>query len=312
MSAAPQLVPLPALKNILYATDLATDSQAAIPHVRAIASKFGSAVHVLHVLSPEPMLEIPLDIPPELDSDRRIALSKLKKLIATKPFGEAETTITVERGHMWDVLKSVVERHAIDLIVVGTHGRRGLSKLFVGSIAERIFRASPCPVLTVGPHCVEEPAQGVMLQTIVFATDFSANAQHAVEYALSFAQANHARLIFVHAVARALQVVPSGAEIAGETMQIYDEIEAEELVRSQEAMANLMRSVTAQGWQAEAVIELGTAAEVILSAAQKKRADLIVMGAHHNIGSATASHIPWATASLVACGAPCPVLTVRS
>ena len=309
MSAAPQIPPLPALKNILFATDLAEDSQAAIPYIRAIAGEFGSTIHVLHVLSPEPMLEIPLDIPPELDADRRIALSKLKKLIVTKPFGDAKSTITVERGRMSDVLTRVVEGQAIDLIVVGTHGRRGLSKVLMGSVAEQIVRASPCPVLTVGPHCLEAQAYAVKLETIVFATDFSASAHHAVEYALSFAKAKHARLIFVHAVPRTVQVIPSGDELAGESMRIYDEIEAGELVRSRDEMARLIRSETMRGWQAEAIIESGTPAEVILAAALKKRADLIVMGAHH---SATASHIPWATASTVACSAPCPVLTVRS
>jgi nucleotide-binding universal stress UspA family protein len=311
MSAVPQISRLPALKNILYATDLAKDSQAAIPHIRAIAGEFGSSVHVLHVLSPEPMLEIPLDVPPELDVDRRIAISNLKKLIATKPFADAKTNIIVERGHMGDVVKRVVERNAIDLIVVGTHGRRGLSKLLMGSVAEQIFRASPCPVLTIGPNCAEAKA-GVKLATIMFATDFSANAQHAVEYALSFAQANRAQLGFVHAVPQIVHMVPSGADIAGDTRQICAEIETEELTRSQEKMASLICSETMRGWRAEGIIEIGNPAEVIVSAALKKRADLIVMGAHHADRSTTASHFPWATASAVACSAPCPVLTVGS
>jgi nucleotide-binding universal stress UspA family protein len=95
-------------------------------------------------------------------------------------------------------------------------------------------------------------------------------------------------------------------------MQICHEIVNEELAHSQENMARLIHSETMRGWQAEAIIEVGNPAEVILSAALTKRADLIVMGAHHASGSATASHIPWATASSVACGAPCPVLTVGS
>ncbi|HEX8925860.1 MAG TPA: universal stress protein, partial [Terriglobales bacterium] len=169
---------------------------------------------------------------------------------------------------------------------------------------------SSCPVLTVGPHCVEDQAMGVKIDTILVATDFSHSAHHALTYALSLAEANHARLILIHAVPRAIQVVPSGAEIAGETMQIYDEIEAEDVARSRQEMTHLLDSGRLRGWTPETIIEVGPASDVILSNALKRKADLIVMGAHHR--SAAASHIPWATASTVVANAHCPVLTVRT
>ena len=67
-------------------------------------------------------------------------------------FSDIAHTATVERGEVWEVLSSLVEEKKIDLIVVGTHGRRGLKKLVLGSMAEQVFRQARCPVLTIGPH----------------------------------------------------------------------------------------------------------------------------------------------------------------
>lgn len=312
MSAAAQALQLPVFRNILYATDLAEDSRAAIPYVRVLAEEYGSTVHVLHVLEPEPMLEIPLDIPPELDSDRRIALLKLKELVKPKPFGEAKTARFVERGRIAEVLKRFVAQHAIDLIVVGTHGRRGFSKMMLGSVAEEIFRSNSCPVLTVGPHCLENREVEVKIGTVVVATDFSQCAQTTLDYALSLAAANKARLVLVHAVSRRIQVVPSATEITGQSVDIYDEIEADDLASARDEMSRLICSPTMRGYMPETIIELGMPAEVIMSAALKRRADVIVMGAHHMFGGAVASHLPWAIASEVVRSAHCPVLTVHS
>ena len=57
----------------------------------------------------------------------------------------------IGEGVIWDVLQDMIQENGIDLIVLGTHGRQGLRKLLLGSIAEEVFRMAPCPVLTVGP-----------------------------------------------------------------------------------------------------------------------------------------------------------------
>src|SRR5262249_30804866 len=93
-----------------------------------------------------------------------------------------------------------VEEHGIDLVVVGTHGRRGLQRFLLGSTAEFIFRNAPCPVLTVGPHVALRPYNGFAADNILFPTDLGAHAEFAATYALSFARETHSRLTFMHVV----------------------------------------------------------------------------------------------------------------
>ncbi len=149
MSGFAKAVLVPAFENILFPTDFSSSSQAAIPYLRAFAERYGSAIHVIHVLGPEPMLEIPLDKLPELDADRDVAQSEMHILLASNGFDKIAHTATVERGQLWKVLAACLEEKSIDLIVLGTHGRHGLKKLVLGSVAEQVFRLAHCPVLTV-------------------------------------------------------------------------------------------------------------------------------------------------------------------
>lgn len=290
MSSSPQTLVTPALKNILFATDFSPCSQAAMPYARAIAERYGSTVHLVHVVSPEPMMEIPLEQVPELDADKDVAQDTIKTLLATKPFGKVPLTSTVERGLLWDVLATLIEEKSIDLVVIGTHGRLGLKKLVLGSVAEQVFRLAPCPVLTVGPEAPHEAAAEVTFKTILFATDFYSGSQHALAYAVSLARADNSRLILLHAVS-------GGKEDADPAL-------------AGQKIAEMVSAETMQELKPEIVTERGHAAETILAVAKDKGAELIVMGTHHAMPS-VAAHLPWTTAAKVVAEAHCPVLTLR-
>jgi nucleotide-binding universal stress UspA family protein len=310
VSSQLRVVALPTLRNILYPTDLSENSAAAIPYLRAIAEWHGATVHVIHVIPPEPLLELPLDLPPELDADRSVAQSALKAMLATKPFGDVHCVSRVERGHFWKTIKEVIDHENIDLIVLGTHGRHGLKKLVLGSVAEQVFRLSPCPVLTVGPHCTLGEGGSIKIATILFATDFSFSARSGLEYALSIARASEARLVLLHAVMPGGEAIPGSFDEA--TIEASLKIEEQELESAREDMEHLAAEEIMHGTRIETIVEVGAAANLILSHAEMERADMIVMGAHHSTGGSIASHIPWATASTVVREAHCPVLTVRS
>lgn len=312
MSSFAQVTPVPTLKKILFATDFSANSLAVVPYLRLIAEKYGSSVHAVHVLLPEPMLELPLDFPPELDADRVAAQGAFKTSLGKKPFGNAAYTSTVERGHLWKVLAAIVEEEHIDLVALGTHGRRGLKKFVLGSVAEQVFRQSTCPVLTAGPHCAAKETAQVNLATILFATDFSTGAQHALEYAGSLARMNNARLILLHAVSAAEDIVPNGYDVSPVSVEISKEYVVDSLALAREQMEELISHETIRELKPETIIQCGGAAATILEIAQIEHADLIVMGAHRALGSSVASRLPWATASSVVCKAHCPVLTVRS
>jgi nucleotide-binding universal stress UspA family protein len=310
MSSPTQTHPVPTLKNILFATDFSACSLAAQPYLRSIAEHYGSTVHVVHVLPPEPMIELSLDLPPELDTDQEAAQAALKTLLSGEPFGKIACTSSVVRGPLWDVLATFIEEKNIDLVVVGTHGRRGLKKLVMGSVAERVFRHARCPVLTVGPQTESEGGARTGIATILFATDFSAGSQHALPYAVSLARANGAHLILLHSVSVSLEVASVDITVGPSIAEIPEELIAEALTSARKQTAELVSAGNMQDLKPQVIVEAGLSAETILSVAKEKRADLIVMGAHRAPGGA--SHLPWATASAVVCGAHCPVLTVRN
>ena len=313
MSSSAEILPVPALKNILFATDFSPCSQAALPFLRALAMRYASTVHVIHVIAPEARTSVPMDKLPELDVEQIDAESAMQDLLAGDAFQDIAHTATVERGEAWEVLASLAEEKNADLIVLGTHGRRGLKKLVLGSTAERIFRHVPCPVLTVGPQTRNQDMARDRIAPILFVTDFCAGSQHALPYAVSLARANHSRLILLHAVSPpSVGTLPGSMDTMVVNAEVSAELLADALAGARRQMAELISAETMQELKPEILIECGAAVEMILSAAENRQAGLIVMGAHRASLHSVAAHLPWATASAVVCRAPCPVLTVRS
>jgi nucleotide-binding universal stress UspA family protein len=297
-AAAPKLVLSLRLKNILFATDFSACSETAVPYLQSIASRFGSTVHVLHVLPPEAHLEVPLDpLPAKLDKERQVAEQLMARFLVRNPLKGVSHEVLVERGPLWHVIESVLREKQVDLIVVGTHGRRGLKKLVLGSVAEEIFRRARCPVLTIGPHIEKNGLAEGQIRSLVYATDFSAGSMQALPYALGLARENQARLTLVHV----LHKLPETATA-----------DADQLVEAcRERLLQLVPPAAQAACAAEATVLAGNPADGILREAAARHAQLIVMGARR-APPTTAAHLPWATAHRVVCDGPCPVLTVRS
>lgn len=146
-----------AFHRILAATDFSECSDAAVEHAVYVAERFAAELHLMHVVegdddpSPywfvpgEPIGNEPADAYRRTDAGR-----KLMSLVAH----HAARLSTVTRGRLQfgDPAKTIIraaEVDGYDLIVMGTHGRSGLSHLLVGSVAETVVRHSPCPVLMV-------------------------------------------------------------------------------------------------------------------------------------------------------------------
>jgi nucleotide-binding universal stress UspA family protein len=292
MSALPvQVLSHAKFQNILFATDFSACSLSALPYARAIAERYGSTVHVVHVLGPDPIMG-PLGVPiPDPEVENESARCRLDQVMQSDACKGLLCTQTIQRGLVWDVVARLVPALQVDLIVLGTHGRRGLSHFVLGSVAEQVFRHATCPVMTVGPEVHKErPAPG-KLTAVLYATDFSPASRHAFDYALSLARTSQAKLTLLH--------VLHSADIA----LTFDEAFAEAKWKLSELMPK------EPDLNHEVLVVLGKVGEMILSVAKDTAADLIVMGAHH--GRSMASHMPWAVAHQVVCHAPCPVLTIR-
>src|SRR6266567_6215581 len=142
------------VKNVLFATDFSETSEAALPYATAICRRFGSTLHSAHVLSDASLLMMTggvdyVSMSTIYEDAHSEAGEKLDQISAH--LGGINYRKHVRHGQVWKNLEGIVDENQIDLIVVGTHGRSGLGKLLLGSVAEDILRHAPCPVLTAGP-----------------------------------------------------------------------------------------------------------------------------------------------------------------
>lgn len=289
--------PRVAFENLLVTTDLSPLSEPALLWAKAIARHYGSELYVTHVISPS---ETAL-VPPEYwgSSQQMIeqaALREMESLDANLQGVHHKTLL--EHGDVWQSISADIERFGIDLLVMATHGREGLGRFMMGSLAEEVFRQVACPVLTVGPKVTAQVIGGPEFRQILFATNFGPESLAAARYAVSLAQDFETGLTLLN---------------------VMDEEDFDPPADPQAILQNRMcrlRKVIPPGaelkYEPQYVVEFGHAAEQILNVAEERHAHLIVLGAKSANGhTGIATHLARATAHTVVSHATCPVMTVR-
>ncbi len=278
-----------AFKNILFLTDFSDASETALAYATGIARHFGAQVYAAHACDPVILTETAApQVLDEVEENSRLRLNQLAKkytLTGTPLFA---------RGSVEDAVPTWINEHGIDLIVMGTHGRRGLKHFLMGSVAEAIFRSATCPVLTVGPHVTVRPFRDFKAEKILFPTDLGPHAEFATQYALSVAQENKGQITFMH-------VVPLSSAL---------ELDRADVVKNAEKkLAKLIPPEIKAACTPETRVEVGDPVKELLGYAETERPDLIVLGlpAGKKFNGAFRSGV---TYNVVA-AAPCPVLTVR-
>jgi nucleotide-binding universal stress UspA family protein len=286
------------LKNILFATDFSSAAGVAIPYAAALVKRYGAKLHILHV---RPPIVNPMTPPATwraAEEAAKIEAEQQTRDLLTQFVG-IQPEIEIKEGDLGSNLATEIEQHNIDLVVIGTRGRSGIRKFLLGSSAEEVFRRAPCPVLTIGPHVQLMPGRPEEFTQILFATDFSPEANAAAPYAISLAKECNAYLTFLHVIAEP---------------KVGDLVHSSEVVASSERLLHNLAPVDDEaGCIPDCVVETGTVAEKILDVAARRGADLIVLGVRQPHGfPGAATHLPSATAHKVVSQANCPVLTVRS
>ena len=299
------------LKNVLFATDFSATSEAAVPYAAAICRRFGSTLHVAHVISEASVLMMTggvdyVSVGTIYEDAHTEAKEKIQQ-IAERLEGIPLRSY-IGHGQVWKNLAGIVAENDIDLIVVGTHGRTGLGKLFLGSVAEDILRHAPCAVLTVGPkvegraklpaltaHGRDLAPPELEIRQILYATNFSRTSLSVAPYAVALAEEFQARLSLMH-------VIEDYTSLGTRPGPIEDGV-----LR----LKNLVPKDAGLQYTPENVLEFGEAPRCILKAAEEREADLLVLGAHSSEEWPGATHLPWSTAHKVIAHAKCPVLTVR-
>jgi nucleotide-binding universal stress UspA family protein len=291
-------------RRILCAADFSEYSRRALDHAVVLARWTGAELAIVHAVAPPDfrLTGASLLAPPEregrLEALRRFAEPAIGPFAARLVLREGEAAREIVAESMgW----------AADLVVVGTHGRRGLEHWELGSVAEQVIRTAPCPVLTV-PRASRLPrADGeAPFRSLLCAVDLGPSSAPTLEYALALAIRARAEA----AVLYAMEDVPESADrmalrLGAAWFAAYREGVAE---KARARLRQLLPDEVRIACRVEEIVVAGKARRQIVRLAGERAVDLVVMGAHR---ARPAPVAPFgSTAARVVRQAPCPVLTV--
>ena len=308
-------------RRILVPTDFSETSHFAVSRACALARRFDAEIHLVHVLPLLDLGPVATDVPAvsRMDLEERWTRAVRDELdaIARESRVTVRVTSEVTRGHAFVEIVRYARAHRMDLIVMGTHGRGAVEHMLLGSVAERVVRKAPCPVLTVRlpehafrlPGCDEQPdaqtgepgpptpttaaagigAATMTLNRILLPTDFSETADYARHHAVELARRFQASLHLLHVVGD-----PVSEDWAG---------------GGEANAAKRLGELSLGGLDCQRATRGGHAFVEIVRYAADQEVDLIVMGTH---GHGPVAHLLLGSvADKVVRKAPCPVLTVR-
>jgi nucleotide-binding universal stress UspA family protein len=302
---------MPSPRRILVPFDhsaLATD---ALDYATTLARRLGARVMVFQALHPDDS-KVHADGVLEEEIMRRRARGPLE-IVHEERWGDPAA----------EIVRIAAEIEA-DLVVMGTHGRTGLARMFMGSVAEAVLRTSTCPVLTLRHRPLDQTPRHMLV-----ATDFGEAARMALAFAVDLA-ADLGGTNTMGAGApqsppgfRSSLDGPSGASItvanvfatplplmAAQTSFVSAEVFDDEIISSSEALGRCVAKLRARGVPIGTILREGEAQRVIGELATEIGADLIVLGTHGREGLSRALH--GSVAEQILRDAPVPVVTVRT
>ena len=215
-------------KQIVCPVDFSEFSAHALFCASSLAEKYDAGLSVLHVVelwrqplvfySPSPALA------EYREQVLEVAAAKLLEFVRAHHAEPSKIHRVVLDGAAPDAILDVARQRAADLVVMGTHGRRGFDRLMVGSVAERVIRNAAIPVLAVrvapqGGRVLQGPAGPACVRQVLCCTDFSENSMAALECARSLAQKFSAGLTLLHVVERTGGVASQAEAEAGRRLE---------------------------------------------------------------------------------------------
>ncbi len=291
-------------KRILCPVDFSESSTRALAHAAALTRWYESDLTVLHVAPTFDAVQIrgDLGVPVEFVTPvtREEVLSEMSRLLErTGASPDAHLIAQVGDASTTIVRQALTTR--ADLIVIGTHGRRGFKRLLLGSVAETVLHEAPCPVLTVSPHTEAASSDVVTFKRILCPIDFSPSALQALGFALDLARQAGGRVTLLHVVEWLAEDEPTHFNVP--------EFRGHMVNEAKQRLRSLVAEESRAWCEIDDLIVSGRAHREILRAAEARSAELIVMGAQGMGGVGLA--LFGSTTQQVVRGATCPVLTVR-
>jgi nucleotide-binding universal stress UspA family protein len=271
-----------------------------------LAKQYQAELHMLHAVVlhgfyNQPELGV-ADVNELEDRLEEAARRQMSSVLESNPADQVKTIHAQRRGLAAPpIILDYAREQDVDLIVIGTHGRRGLGHLFLGSVAEEVVRLSPCPVFTIRER--EEPKLIEELDRILVPIDFSEHSKHALRYAKQIAASYDARLQLLHVVESVIH--PS--------FYALEKLHSSELMwavkpRAKQALERFLEETEGPELTAEVFVIEGRAASDITECARELESNLIVIATH---GLTGIEHLLMGSVTeKVVRSAPCPVFTV--
>lgn len=279
--------------KIVVATDL-TDTEYLLPHAIAQAKAGTASLILVHAVLPHESMPVetgavPYYDPLRMDRDARLMLDSLARDIR----GQGIDCVTaVRHGFVPDVVAEVVRNSGAGRLILGTHGRRGLKKFVLGSVARQLLETIDVPVCTVGPRAHKKNS-GVPA-TILHPVSLAGMHESSAALSMSLGRQFSARVTLLH-------IIMPGAAVSRDPAAALSA-----------ATAELQKLVPerARAWtQVRVEVGHGNVVQEILSAAQEAQAGLLVLGVHAPAHSWLPGTEPAAYKILVS--APCPVISLK-
>jgi len=293
------------IKRVLCPIDFSEHSTTAYRYALSIAWHYKAKLLLQHVVELWRYLSADFSASPTLlaefcDTLCEKAEEQLKQLVKTYPCDGVETERIMQQGVTPECILDLAQARKADLIVMGTHGRRGFDRLVLGSVTERVMRKASCPVLTVNKTSRElirsdEQLGIVHLNKILFCTDFSENSQNAFEHATSLAAEYRAELTLLHV----LEDIADSAKIQESMATATNQLD-----KLMQPAAHDMDKV-----QIRTAVRVGKAYQQIIQLALEAQTDLLIMAVRGR-GTLDLAVFGSTTHRVVQFG-PCPVLIVH-
>jgi nucleotide-binding universal stress UspA family protein len=292
------------INQIVCPIDLSDISDHVVGHAAVLAQWYGARLTLLHVVANAPVMDLP---PPVLDPAERLRLERAMRDVAAHaaPSVAMDSTVVEAESAPQAILEHLATS-AADLVVMGSHGRSGFQRFFLGSVTEKVIRKAACPAMVVPPRAPDLHAgTAVGFRRILCAVDFSDSSLTALARALSVSGKIGGHLTLLHVI----EIPPELREPAAATGLDVDRVRAAAEADALRRLRELIPDRSQLHGAVDTAVEQGKPYREVLRVAADRSADLIVMGVHGR--SAVDLMIFGSTTHHVVRQALCPVLVVR-
>ncbi len=289
------------IQNILCPVNLSDCSERAVDYAAGFARWYKATLTLLYVFPNLPVADLPPLVLSE--HDRQRLLDDLRNFTRSA----ADLALEFRIREAPDVHRQILEEAegTTDLLVMGSHGRSGLNRVFLGSVTERVIRQPVCPTMIVPPGAgPAEAHRPVPFTRILCPVDFSESSQRALTYAIAMAEESDARLTALHVI----EIPPEWRERRLFSNVNVDQIRAAAEAASLRQLRGLIPDEARTYCTVETAVQEGAAHKEIVKLAAERSVDVIVVGRHGH-GSFGAK-LSGSTAARVIRAAPSPVIVV--